>query len=240
MPDTIDASFTEGYNEAKKLYDDDDLEGCIEKARELLAEPAIPRYHRMKTLILLGSTLGDWEEAEECRVRAEAIWRIVRRWQPEGQDVEVDAAMKELREALEDLHVAIKDEQPKGYDPETDVNQFITQNDAEVADAQAIAQADQDDPEALELADQEFFRTQKQMGDLAVGSAKPSASGGPSSQIPIEVSSGASDVQFDEQMVPRREPPGGTYVPPRTRGGPFDSVKRREKEERMRSSSWWR
>jgi hypothetical protein len=47
--------FTDAFNEANKLYDEDDLEACIVKCRELLEDPAMPRYCRMRTLVLLGS-----------------------------------------------------------------------------------------------------------------------------------------------------------------------------------------
>ena len=56
----IDRAFTDAFNEVNQLYRDDKLGECIEKARSLLRESALPRYHRMRTLVLLGSTLEDW------------------------------------------------------------------------------------------------------------------------------------------------------------------------------------
>ncbi|KAK5734454.1 hypothetical protein LTR17_008955 [Elasticomyces elasticus] len=149
MQDTIDAQFTTGYNEVHRLYEENDLEGCIAKAEELLDEPAIPRFHRMKTLILLGNVLGDWNEAEDCRVRAEAIWRVVRRWHPEGADEEVDTAMQELRVSLDDLHEVLREEAPQEYAPELSIQDLVDANDREVAAARAVAQATEDDPEEL-------------------------------------------------------------------------------------------
>lgn len=62
--DAIDIRFMNEFNEANELYINDQLDECIAKARDLLQDPAIPRYHHMKTLVLLGSTLGEWEEAD--------------------------------------------------------------------------------------------------------------------------------------------------------------------------------
>jgi hypothetical protein len=75
--DAIDKAFTNGFNEAAELYDADRLVECEKMARELLAKPYIPRYHSMKTQILLGSIVGDWYEACDFRIAAETMWRIV-------------------------------------------------------------------------------------------------------------------------------------------------------------------
>jgi hypothetical protein len=39
------------------------LKGCELRCRSLLAEPAIPRYYRIKTLLLLASMVADPNEA---------------------------------------------------------------------------------------------------------------------------------------------------------------------------------
>jgi hypothetical protein len=96
-----DRQFTDAFNEANHLWDEDRLEECVTKARELLQDPAIPHFHRMKTLLLLDSTLGDWHEANDCCIDAEALWRIARRWHPEGEDEVVDKNMKEMRDTLD-------------------------------------------------------------------------------------------------------------------------------------------
>ena len=54
------------------------------KASTYTVRAAIPRYHRMRTLLLLGSTVGDWDEAHEYWENAETLGRIVRRWRPAG------------------------------------------------------------------------------------------------------------------------------------------------------------
>lgn len=57
----------------------------------------------MKALILLASTLGNWEDANDCHVEAETMWRAVRRWHSDGEDAELDRFMKDLRESLDEL-----------------------------------------------------------------------------------------------------------------------------------------
>jgi hypothetical protein len=53
----IDRTFNEAFNELSKYYEDDELETCVEKARELLQNSALPRYHHIRTLVLLGSAV---------------------------------------------------------------------------------------------------------------------------------------------------------------------------------------
>jgi hypothetical protein len=136
----IDSQFTDGFNEANALWEQDRLEECIVKAHELLAEQAIPRYHRMKTLLLLASTVGDWYEANSYRVEAEALWQIVRRWHPEGEDENIDGHMAEIRGILEDADRMLQEEEPKDYDLDDEVQHMVRNHDEEVADAQAMMQ----------------------------------------------------------------------------------------------------
>lgn len=76
--DEIDRQFSIRFNAATQLYKEDKLDQCIEAMRELLAEPTIPIFHRIKCLSL-GGTLGDWEEAYSCYLQAETLWRVTRR-----------------------------------------------------------------------------------------------------------------------------------------------------------------
>lgn len=104
----IDEAFTAAFNEANELYRNDRLEECAAKCRELLDDSAAPKYHRMKTLILLGSILSDWDDADDCRLAAENLWSIVRRRHPEGADSTVDGIMAEIRESLDDMYTALE------------------------------------------------------------------------------------------------------------------------------------
>jgi hypothetical protein len=133
----IDRAFTDGLNEAGDLYNNDRLDECIDKTRALLADRAIPRYHRMKALILLASTLGDWEEANDCHVEAETMWRVVRRWHPEGEDLELDAYMKDLRESLDEVGAVLEQTEPEDYDFENVVNDNVMAHEEHVKDVTA-------------------------------------------------------------------------------------------------------
>jgi hypothetical protein len=77
ISEAIDIAFTDSFSEAHEHYRVDHLEECAAKAHKLLEDSAIPTYHRIKTLFLLGLILADMEEANECRVKAEGHWRIV-------------------------------------------------------------------------------------------------------------------------------------------------------------------
>ncbi|SMY29701.1 unnamed protein product [Zymoseptoria tritici ST99CH_1A5] len=122
MSSAIDRAFAQLYNEASDHYDNDELEECAAKAREIIDDRGTPRYHRMRALILLGNVLGDWEEANDCFVRAQALWRIIRRWQPVGQDAEADAALDELRVCLDQLEGALAEDRPPDDDSDAAVD----------------------------------------------------------------------------------------------------------------------
>jgi hypothetical protein len=106
---------TMAFKEINKLYDNDELETCITKARELLRDPTITRYYRMRALVVLASTLGDWSEANACYEEAETLWQVHRRWHPEGEDIESDAAMAALREFLDEIKQVLQDELFENY-----------------------------------------------------------------------------------------------------------------------------
>lgn len=55
--DSIDVRFMEEFNRANALYADDQLDECVDLLRDIIADSACPRYHRMKCLLLLASTL---------------------------------------------------------------------------------------------------------------------------------------------------------------------------------------
>ena len=86
----IDQQFTNGFNQANEYYKTDELIKCIDLCRDLLKDPTIPRYHKMKTLTLLGATVGDWHEAHDCLLEAEALWKLARRWHLAGRGEVVD------------------------------------------------------------------------------------------------------------------------------------------------------
>ncbi|GIZ44371.1 hypothetical protein CKM354_000756900 [Cercospora kikuchii] len=82
--------------------------------------------------ILLASVLGDREAANECLIKAQSVWRIVRRWHPVGEDEAVDASLKDLRVPLDKLKEALAADKPTGSDPDTAVVDQVTVRDAVV------------------------------------------------------------------------------------------------------------
>jgi hypothetical protein len=107
----LDHRFTGACNEVLELYDNDRLDECVKKARELINSPGITKYHRMKMLILLASTLGKWEEAEECRHAAETLWRVHRSWHPEDKNEELEVYVAEIRASLDEVGAVSKQEE---------------------------------------------------------------------------------------------------------------------------------
>jgi hypothetical protein len=118
---------------ANAFYRDDKLEECTALARGLLDNLVILRYHRMKTLVLLASTVGDWHEANLFREDADALWRVGRRWHPEGEDKEADEFMAEIRGSLDELDSVLQAEQPRDYDLDGAVEGVVQNHDEEVA-----------------------------------------------------------------------------------------------------------
>ena len=121
----IDKAFTKAMSEAGNLCNKDRLDECIEMARALLADKSISRHQRMKALLFLASTLGDWEDANNCHVEAETLWRVHRRRHPEGENAALDMYMDELREFLDEVGVELERTKSGDYDPENDVNDNI-------------------------------------------------------------------------------------------------------------------
>ncbi|OAL47252.1 hypothetical protein IQ07DRAFT_657571 [Pyrenochaeta sp. DS3sAY3a] len=149
---TIDRNYFDDYNKAVDLYSAGRVDECIDKAREILNDASIPRYHRMQTLILLGFTLGDREQAKNCRVNAEVLWYILQRRHRKGESEDADEFMADMERQLDELKEFLAEEEP-----EEEGDAF----DEEIADAEDMMEdlhLDQDDEgDALdeEVADAE-------------------------------------------------------------------------------------
>jgi hypothetical protein len=115
MTSIIDEQFTKALNAAYNLYQDDRLLECQKAALDLLGDDAMPRYHRMKVLILLASILGDWEEANKCRVDAWALYNLVRRWHPVGNDLTADESLDEILVQLREVDGALEEDAPEEW-----------------------------------------------------------------------------------------------------------------------------
>ncbi|KAK1076442.1 hypothetical protein LTR33_008945 [Friedmanniomyces endolithicus] len=98
------ATYSRKYNAALWFYDRNQLNECAESAQDLLDDPDLPRFHRMKTLILLASITG-WHDAEDCRVEAEQLWRMAR-VQYSIPTFDEEEALTELRKQLDALKAA--------------------------------------------------------------------------------------------------------------------------------------
>jgi hypothetical protein len=163
----IDEQFTDGFNEANACYKADKLFECIDLCYKLLDEPNIPRYHKMKTLVLLGATVGDWDEAYDCLVAAESLWKIVRRWHPEGKNATLDTGMAEIRESIEELNQALKEEQPSHFGVGDRGLYIVDEEDAMLEDGDA----------ALDIVDEEGGRiadARAMLEDLDIDEDTPS------------------------------------------------------------------
>lgn len=73
----------------------DDFERCIQLAKDNLTDPTLPRYYRMKNLLLVASSEDDWYVAERCRLEVEQIWYTVNRL-TDGCKAEI-TALQEIR-----------------------------------------------------------------------------------------------------------------------------------------------
>ncbi len=140
---TIDQRFTEGFNEALALRDEDKLGECEQKANALLEDPAIPHYHRMKTLVLLGSVVEDWYVAERCYRRAEFLWQTLRRWHPVDSNAMVEEALAEIRLSLDDLKTVLDDERVDVIAHEEEIEAMLEAHDRAVADPSSLASDDE-------------------------------------------------------------------------------------------------
>jgi hypothetical protein len=133
----VDQIYTDRFLEASVLKDQDRIEECLVKAHELLADPAIPRYHYIKTLLLLASATDGWYEANLYCIEANQLWQTTRIWQPAGANDAVDGYMAEIRGELDELIALLEEE----GGPEDDVVEYYTpQHDEGVEGARAMLQ----------------------------------------------------------------------------------------------------
>ncbi|KAH3913179.1 hypothetical protein HBH56_112750 [Parastagonospora nodorum] len=168
--DEVDRQFDRAFNAAAELYRQDKYEQCIEALRELLADPAMPRYHHIRCLTLLGGTLGDWKESYSCWVKAETIWRITKRWHCDDEDTEVKEALDDLQDGLNELRRALVDdkdgchESMQDGDAEADVLNTLAAHDAGVEEDRAIAEAEGETWSDEEMSDEEMS-DEDELGD---------------------------------------------------------------------------
>ncbi|KFZ16758.1 hypothetical protein V502_04924 [Pseudogymnoascus sp. VKM F-4520 (FW-2644)] len=151
--DQVMQFFGRAYNKVLQLYNEDDKEEeCIAAAQNLLEDPDLPRYHRIKTLVLLGSSLNEWDETETCRLEAERLWEQARRHcaQLDNPDapralaklsVDLDAVGKMQRDRLDEMFGNSEDEYEVDYDEEGDEEENEKEEERE-ADAESDGDVD--------------------------------------------------------------------------------------------------
>ncbi|KAK6438218.1 hypothetical protein LTR95_005579 [Oleoguttula sp. CCFEE 5521] len=157
--EALNAHFADEYNKLLSLYNDggsDDLRKCIAGAHKLLEEPVIPSYHHIKTLILLGATVADPDEAWLFYRQALTKWQVVRSCSPKGHDDRIDEPMSELEESMEEVKGVLVAELADLYDVpgddfealEDEIINAALERQAEqlreaTLDAEAVLQADE-------------------------------------------------------------------------------------------------
>ncbi|OBT84721.1 hypothetical protein VE02_06095 [Pseudogymnoascus sp. 03VT05] len=163
--DEVMQYFGREYNTVLALYNEDDKEEeCINAAQDLLEDPDLPRYLRILTLIILGTSVDDWDDSETCRLEAKRLWEQAHRqyaaldipdaFRPfDKLRVQLDAfdiMQKERLEALENLddEYEVDDEEEEDVEEdgkekecEADVGSDVDV-DADAADAAANAAPD--------------------------------------------------------------------------------------------------
>lgn len=108
----LDRQFTRQLNTILTLYNADLTELCEKFARELVADSAIPRYHRIRVLTILASVVNDTAEAKSTYLEAQALWRTVRDASKVGDKEDLDKYLDEIREELDGLRGELD---PDGY-----------------------------------------------------------------------------------------------------------------------------
>ncbi|KAH6629374.1 hypothetical protein C7974DRAFT_454094 [Boeremia exigua] len=130
-----DKDFHNGFADVHDLFTAGKLEECETEAFAFLAEEAIPKYYRMKTLILLGIIVGDWEEANRYYVAADHMWHTVRGYHPEGTDKDVEESITEIRECLDSLRVALQEDALSECGLTITGGDIVEEHDADIEDA---------------------------------------------------------------------------------------------------------
>lgn len=149
--DTITKGFTDDYNAIQRLYADEQIDDCVARARTLIAEPAIPRYHHIRTLLILVGAVPDWMEAWRFLQQAEVLWHLVRRFHAVGEDPKIDKTIEELWDGIVELKEILEDELDDDEEvPADNVENTLAQIDKEAEEAELWQKAEEEaDAQAL-------------------------------------------------------------------------------------------
>ncbi|KAK5167092.1 uncharacterized protein LTR77_007822 [Saxophila tyrrhenica] len=111
--DLVFESYDRGYNEARARFDADDLDSAVALAQNMLDDSSLPRYHRIKLLLLMSAAVDDWEEVASMLDDAHRLWTMTRMFHREGENEEADTLLTDLRQSLDSLIAQHAADRPK-------------------------------------------------------------------------------------------------------------------------------
>ncbi|KAH0361352.1 hypothetical protein KCU65_g8760, partial [Aureobasidium melanogenum] len=102
------------YKAAKKLWAEDRFGECVAASKSLLEKHDLQANLRMRTLLLLAVSTGDWYVAEDARLTCETLWHLTRKRYRDHPDEKVHSTLQSLRESLDELRELQEEEAREG------------------------------------------------------------------------------------------------------------------------------
>jgi hypothetical protein len=155
MPSPVRIDWRSRFNTIIELFNKERLYICEMEVRTLLAHYNLPRYYRIRCLIILAQCEEDWYKSkvghwngsrshtltprkhhQRC---AEAIWKQMNMmWPPENPDDEnhINNRLRRMLDILEEDMIA---DRPEDYDDMADV--VVTEVEYEDSDEESLAEA---------------------------------------------------------------------------------------------------
>ncbi|EME77358.1 uncharacterized protein MYCFIDRAFT_88718 [Pseudocercospora fijiensis CIRAD86] len=142
--DAITKPFTDEFNAIQKLYAEGKINECISRARDLIAEPAIPRYHNIRTLLILVNAVPARKEAWRFLEDAQVLFHLVRRFHLEGEDADIDKTIQELWDSISELKQMLTGELDGDEKPEDKVHSKLAEIEAQAQAAERWTKAEEE------------------------------------------------------------------------------------------------
>ncbi|KAI5209778.1 hypothetical protein AUEXF2481DRAFT_80673 [Aureobasidium subglaciale EXF-2481] len=209
--------YRQNYGKAKAAVDARNIDDAVATCNTLLADTELPRYYRIKTLVLLASANKNWRQKEDLRLRAEHTWYESRNLHPKGQNDTTDAVLKELRGILDEFKTDQTKNMPLNYEDELSAALAETEIEdlADIADGEIETLADEEyareqqakDGPPIELAKSAVADTE---AEVAIPGSSPNASFAPASTLKA-----SQDILINQT---RDGQTAGTRMAHRTRG----------------------
>ncbi|KAK1058291.1 hypothetical protein LTR12_005802 [Friedmanniomyces endolithicus] len=95
--DQVMETYKASYDACYALYDKDKFAECIDQVGDLLIDSGLPRFFRIKLLILKAACMGDWWEEREVLEEADKVWRYL----PSSGRHRVDECLAKLRHGID-------------------------------------------------------------------------------------------------------------------------------------------